>query len=388
MKRPVQIGSAAWAAAGSLSPFDLRNLSSDIDGDAYGLRAILAELTFDITTAVGGGCTGREILEWITNIVLRGTVGVPVQGINAYQLACIQMLEGAFLSAPADIAANLANQRRVVRVIIPYDRPRAPKPDESLPCCQAFKDASLIVTLGAAALNANTTVNSCLVNVIGHVRRQGKVRFPALPHYSAQVGTLQDTLPDGVYDALGIIAPAGGFAAAANLSNIALRAGSEYVIPAIPPGDMLSAYLLDDLMGLGIATQANPAMGGAEDWTNDFASLLMFPLIYQGRVVGGNKQTEMVDSQGSELSVECDGSLAAPVYGMKYYRPNSLANEKRQAETFGADLGSLEVEPEGLGGKTITSGAQAQRPGLRTVPTTVKKVTGPSAGKVKFLVGK
>ena len=150
MRRNLDLGQQAWAGvAGNLAPFDLKTLLSDIDGDAYGLESLLFHITLDLTTGVGGGCTGREILEWFSNLVMRGSVGVPIQGMNAYHLAVVQGgCLGQYSGIPENIAAAAANEIRHVFIVIPFSRSRSPMPDKKLPTAQAFKDATFLINCG------------------------------------------------------------------------------------------------------------------------------------------------------------------------------------------------------------------------------------------------
>lgn len=386
MRRQLDLGNQAWGgAAGALPPFDLRTLLTDVDGDAYGLESLIFELTFDITTGVGGGCTGREILEWIQNMIMRGSVGVPIQGMNAYQLILLQGgCLGIYTGIPADIPAAQANDISVQHIIIPFSRCRARNPDEILPAVQAFKDATVLLNLGGPAINVDTTVNACTVRGFGRVRRQGKVRFPALPNYGSHADTIHCTLPDAQYDGLCMIAPVGGFAAAANLTNIVLRAGSEEIHNAIGPDNVLAAYLLDQTAGFGVA--AAPVMlGGASNWSKGSASVLLFPLIWQNFAIGANKATDQVDSQGSALVLECDGTLVNAQYAYLYYPANTSQNQSRQAQAFGAQMTSLDVITPGFGGQSVESMIVGRKPGLRTLPAQVRSVVGPDAGKLAFV---
>lgn len=386
MRRQLDLGNQAWGgAAGALPPFDLRTLLTDVDGDAYGLESLIFELTFDITTGAGGGCTGREILEWISNLIMRGSVGVPIQGMNAYQLNVLQgACLGVFTGIPDDIPINQVNDISVMHLIIPFARYRSRNPDEVLPAVQAFKDATVLLSLGAPALNANTVINGCTVRGFGRVRRQGKVRFPALPNYGSHADTIHTTLPDAQYDGLCMVAPAGGFAAPANLTNIVLRAGNEEIHNAVGPDNVLAAYLLDQTAGVG-GGAATPLLGGAQNWTKGSAALLMFPLIWQNAAIGANKATDQVDSQGSALVLECDGTLVTAQYAYCYYPPNTAQNQSRQAQAFGAQMSSLDVVTPGIGGQSIESMIVGRKPGLRTLPAQVRAVVGSEAGRLAFI---
>lgn len=389
MFRTLDLGNQVWGgAAGALPPFDLRTMLSDVDGDAYGLQSVIFRIEFDITTGVGGGCTGREIHEWLSNLIFRGSVGVPIQGMNHYQLLILQSgCLGFYTGLHADIAAAQANDISVMYLIFPFERFRKLQPDQELPCVQAFKDATFLINTGVPLINADTTVNAMTVQGYGKVRRQGKVRFPSLPTYGSHADTIHCTLPDAEYDGLAMLAPTGGFAAVANINNVVVRAGDEDIHKSVGPDAVIASYLMDQVAGFGAAV-APFGLGGATDWAKGSADLLMLPLIWQNHMVGTNKATDQVDSQGSALSIECDGTLAAAQYIYCYYEANDVQNQRRQAMTFGAQMSSLDVMTPGLDGKPIPDNVIASKIGARVLTAQVRGVTGPEAGKIKFLTRK
>jgi len=389
MFRNLDIGNQVWGgAAGALPPFDLRTMLNSVNGDAYGLHSLVFKLRFDITTGVGGGCTGREIHEWLTNLVFRGSVGVPIQGMNHYQLMILQSgCLGFHSGLHADIAANQANDISVMYLVFSFERHRAVMPENELPTVQAFKDATFLITTGAPLINANTTVNALTVQGYGRVRRQGKVRFPSLPTFGSHADVIHTTLPDAQYDGLCLVAPTGGFAAAANIGNVVVRAGSEDIHKSVGPDAVIAAYLIDQVTGFGVLA-APFGLGGATDWTKDFASLLFLPLIWQNHMVASNKATDQVDTQASALSIEMDGTLAAAQYAYCYYPSNTAENQKMQAQTFGAQLSSLDIITPDLDGKSIPSDKIANKPGMRILTRQVRGVVGPESGEIKFLTRK
>ncbi len=389
MYRNQNLGTITWSGdAGAMDSIELRNLLHKIDGDAYGVESLTLAVTLDLTTTTGTGCTGREIMEWFSNILLQANIGIPFEGINSYDLMLLQAgTMGLYVGTPADIAASQTNAIRIMYIILPFTKFRSPKPDKPLPCAQALKDATITITGGPEALNAETTVNSVTIRAAGRIRRQGKVRFPSIPRWRSAPKKLHCSLPAGQYEGMLIVAPVGGFVAVANFASVVLRAGSENIHNSLATNLLIAAYLQDQVAGFP-GMQPFLASNNALDWTNDFDKWLGLPIVWQNLISGQNKLTDQVDSGTKALSLQIEGSLDDMRLAYCYYPKNTTENQRNQAETFGADMASLDLFTPNLQGIPIPSASLTDKPGIGVLPVEVRSIVGPGAGDLKYLVRK
>lgn len=377
MKRLVNLGTLDWAAAG-VRNVPLEPIPDEYGDDNYYVAGIVMDCRFDITTGAGGGCTCREIMEWISNIFLRATGHVFCNGINAYQL---QVLVNGIFERHGDvsrggcaaIAASQTNDISHFPVWIDFEQMHAFDGIDSVVLAAMFNDAVLQVQLGQGALNANTTINAMQIRVWASLDRMGELRVPGLlPTVQAYDGVRFERLPAGIYTTLMAGAPADPWAAA-DITMVSLRAAGEHIHSAVEPDALLQEFFRQCELG----TFGTMPLGGY-DWKDQAALCDYLPLIWPQYTDAANRARLAVDSKGSLLHVDMGGAAAAVAYIMKYWTPITPTTSKNVfAKTGVANVDDLLLRRKTFSKSAITAGEIAQAPGLSRLPI---KVVGIKSG--------
>lgn len=367
MDRRYELESRSWIGAGDLV-WPLRGLPQSVNGAPYGVRDISIMVTWDITTGAGGGCDGPELMRWLSNIELTDGSGVTgISGISAYEFYLLRRyLEGVPQSLPDAVPVSQTNVTRTAMFILPCDdEALSPKVAASMAFpASALEGGNLRIRAGVAALNANTTINSCVVSVNIRLRTRGKHVAVNLPQFRAHNDTLGAALPDGVYVACAL---AGPFTAAADIQNITVRAGSRTVHESLQPDTILLGAVQDMTERLGGIT-LEPLLP-VPPWSDRYSTALIFPLIW-GRA-RGMELTELVDTAGGSLKMDIDGTLSSPRYLYHVLPPLSAERVKQQINRAGIILPTVRTEDPALG-RVVAPSVRIRVAGLRAAPLRLK----------------
>jgi len=384
MKPCVDIGAQNWVAAGPLT-FPLQNLRAII-GDRFSrVAALIIDFVFDITTGVGGGCTGREIEEWVSNILLKTKYNSFLPGMNARQHQVLRVLQGFFHDQlfQADIAASQVNDISGLRLVIPFERGEfADGRDLSEPASRLV-DGNLVVVLGAAALNADTTINAVSIKVHAEISRSTSLKAPLFWEDNAIQGMLSgQSLPPGLYSELGICQGA-AFGAAGEITNARIVAGGEEQLASNDPDNVIGQFLFDNpLPGMS-------GLVGGHNWTKDFATLAFFPLLWMKQFMNGESFSDVTDCMGMPLSLDSDGTMT-PVYVFRRYNPDSVKAETDTIRSEGGEPSSARVFTPSKSGGQISSAAKMRTRGATMIPSKITGFTtvagaGPLGSKIPII---
>jgi hypothetical protein len=372
MQRTWNLGTEAWAAAGTLN-VPLKPIPDSYADDTYAVACLTLELQLDVTTGAGGGCTARELMEWVSNIFLKAGDHVVVNGVNAFQMieGFGRLDHGEPLDANiAAIAASQANVQINIPVRIEFENfdDNMDSNDGLVPAA-FFNDAQLQVTLGAAALNANTTINSAALQVSASGHRVPDLNIVKLPTYQAITGDLFEQLPRGIYTALAIVAPSGAFAAA-NITTVNLRADGELIHSNVLPDAVIREFERCKV------DRTDPA--GCTSWSDDASNAVILPLIWPSRHSAANKARYAVDTGSQTLNTDLQGSLTSPVYIMRYYSKKVGADAERYLAAVGVqDPSDVEVKFKTASKRPLSEQEVTEAPGLNLIPA---KVVGTQSG--------
>lgn len=353
----VDLGSEDWSGAGEKT-FYLRGLVKDYDGDAYLIDTLIIKAALDLTTGVGGGCTTREIMEWFSSIFFKTKVHNWCPGANAYQVQLINenQLDAGFSGRPSDLAASQTNSKRNVTIVFKFARRVLKDGREFATQVALIKDGYIKVKMGASdGINSDTTVNSCNLKMYGKIRR-GKADADAYWTINAVDVKLYDTLPDAVYEGL-IVVPATVFALA-DFTNIHVVAGGEDVWGGVGPDAVIASFL----------DSAPTGSLGGNDYSNDYASLDFFPLIFNDTYPQMNPISGCVDTMGDDLILDCDGGLSSICVVFRRFEENTDVQIDKSVKALGGDPRGANVVALGLKGNAIAEGARKRVPGVRALP--------------------
>lgn len=378
MERNVNLGMITWAAAG-IRNVPLEPIPDEYANDNYSVASINLDFRFDITTGAGGGCTTQEMMEWVQNIFLKASDHVFVNGINAWQLqTCLGGISKGGVTdigSVSGIGASQANDISHLHLHIQLQKQRALNGNDFICPAAMFNDATLQLNLGIAALNANSTINACVVKIWAEIDRVGECAMPALPTMQAIQAPLFGRLPSGIYTELLLENPLGGNPwAAADITIVSLMAAGEYIHSAVEPDALLLAFERN-------ADRAT--LVGASDWQDCAASLMYLPLIWPGYNDGTNKLRGLVDTKGGHLILDCKGTLSAPIYIMRYYTALKTEDAHKILTKMGvANPGDTTMKRKTVSKQPITIAEVSAAPGLRAGPV---KVVGTKSGSVLSL---
>jgi len=176
MKRLHDLGVRAWPGAAGTVTFPLQSIPTEYGADSLATAHMLLSIHIDITTGAGGGCTGREILEFFQTLVLKSNLHTWIPGMDLFQYVTL-LLEGGFhtpgVLIPAAIIANQANAIRRLQIPIDFERLEMEDGSQYAVPPEYFDAGQFNVRMGAAAINANTDVNACALSLhVNMIRRQ------------------------------------------------------------------------------------------------------------------------------------------------------------------------------------------------------------------------
>ena len=368
MNRVFPIGLLVWAAAGQVV-LPMLPVPDEFNGDTYRIAKVHALLRLTITCGAGGGCTSKEIMNWVSSIILR-SFGHTFINMNAREsLAHKYYHKGVSLIGgwPALCNANDAGVVRWMWLEWNFSVDDAFSVEDFHVPAKLFNDGSVLWTWGAAALNANTTINTATVTFWASVERKNDVSIPALIEIGSITGpSLQNQLPTGVYTDLFLLDPPAAAFAAANLTQVGIKARGEDIHGSVPVDAVLSAYMSDHYKG--ITDNAGAAIG---PWQDCAGTAWFVPLIWPSSCNNKNKVSQMVDCQGQPLLYDMRGTLTNPLFVYKRYLPQGQADAAKQLMAQGVtDVNALDVKM-----KTASKDApkDATRTGMSILP---RKVTG------------
>lgn len=377
MKRITNLGANVWPGNAGNIPTQLQPIPDGIAGDSYRVSYILLKGRVTATTGAGGGYTAIELLEWLLNInlVAGGHTFTALNGLDLFLMNFYRYPGNAFSFPPA-VAADQTDDVNFFDLWIPFeDRNQFQGTDFVVPAA-FFNDGQLNVHYGGAALNANTTITACTIDIYAMIERKNEVQVPALPLIQSSVHDMFDHLVPGVYSDLFIRKPSDAFAAAANYTSLKVTAAGEDILQSIDPEAALLSYAIDK--GWDLATV------GALSWEEGYASMYFIPLIWQAQNQASNKLGNLVDSMGETLALHFLGSATAP--RLVYRVWSGIDNE--QAKRLLAKIGAanpagviLKRKPASKGDLPgDDGGAKMARvsPGMKVMPLKVAGAVAPS----------
>lgn len=375
MKRIYNLGTIAWNGAGGVHTMHLSPIPDGIHGDQYRVTHFLLHCRADVTTGAGGGYTGAELLEWISNISLKAA-SHSFTNLNGRELFRLLEYRGEEATTlPPNVAANQTNDINYVQLAIPMEDLRAIEPQDYVVPASYFNDGVLNVTLGVPLINANSTMQAFNMDVWAMVERKNEVQIPALPIIAASPTTMFNQLPAGVYSDLFILADKDAFSAAALFNLIILKAAGEDIHGAVTPEAVIKAYCVDRMRDW-------TACGGYS-WEEDYASQKWLPLIWQAFNPNSNRGSQLVDTMGESLSFDFNGTETAPNLVYRYFEGLTDENARRGLAKMGAtDPSAMIVKRKTKSKQPITTQATRVMPGLKVLPA---KVLG---GKTDAALGK
>lgn len=338
MRNMQNIGLIAWAAPGGLTPISMQPIP---DVGAFGryvyVSGIVLKVEMNITTGAGGGVTTRELYEWISRVTLN-VLGRNKCNVNGWDLmwAWAKDCPPGSLQVPAAIVAATAGALRTIWLIIPFFDPRMEDPSGNEIPAGALNESTLQVTLGAALVNANTTMNTCAVTAYAAVCEKDHVTVPSLGLLEAADVERFETLPAGIYSDLFLVAPAGGWVAA-DITSLRIQADDGDVFRATTTDAALACHQL--IRGFGGPLGSANALS----WLANAANMAILTLI-QPEVQGQGELGRCVPALG-KLLLDIQGNAAAihAVY-QRWESADSLSADMFRA--MGAqDPRSLKVKP-------------------------------------------
>lgn len=329
MRNLQNIGMVNWVAPGGNYPVSLQPIP---DVGARGRRTtvsgLVAKFEFDITTGVGGGCTGREILEWILSwgVIILGRQQYNLNGWDS-MLAWNYCTDAGSMQAPDDIIAAQANARRSVFLVDPFYNPRYQAgplgPGANEIAAAMLNEGRCSFRLGTAALNANSTVNACAVTLYAVTDERDHIDIPSLPIWESADIELFETLPAGVYSDLFFVNPSSPWAAA-DLTAIRIQADDGDVYRSTDPDACLAGAMLLRNLGGPLASD------DMDSWEINAANMTFLPVIYPE----ANAAAELgrtVPALG-KLLVACQGAAAGlHAVWCRWESSDSLASDALRA---------------------------------------------------------
>lgn len=375
MRPPVDLGVRNWAAPGGPINFPLLGLKALIGERFSRIATLIADVYFDITTGGGGGVTGREILEWISMMRFSTKYNTFLPGCNAHQNAILRFNQGMFFAGmfPAAIALGQANDISHVKIVIPFEDWRLAEGANLSEPSERLWDGEFSMTLGAALINANTTVNTCQVSLHAEISHSQSLDAPLYWEDNASAGMLSGfAMPPGLFPDVAIVAPAAAFALA-DLTNCRIISAGEGVLNANTPDNVVSQFLFDlpiTSMGAGL---------GGTNWTKAFATLIMFPLIWLKSMQGGVLFRDVVDTLGTPLLFDCDGGLTNPVYVYRRYKADPQRSRDDVVRAAGGEPSGMRITTKGLGGAPMSVAQQSRIQGATLIPGKVAGFTSVQA---------
>ena len=378
MFRNIELGDHAWGGFAQNLTWDLSTIDDEVGADLYSVVEHHLEIEIDITTGAGGGVTARELMEWFSVLLQGGPfVGPVVSQVNLWDLCnYLKEMEGVPEWMFAAVAANQTNDIQQALVVIPYASSLLEFPEENWPLAGMCAKQTLRVHTGAAAVNANTTMNACTIAL---KTRLYKGHSPRLAHprmIQSVDKELRETFEAGTYHGMLAIAPDGGWAAAANIQNVRLLADGAEIHSSLQPDTVIGAYLATAYYEGVQGIAALGAFSGAGSWTKNYDTIEWFPIIWLSPDFRANRMSQLVGSRNG-LLMDSDGTAATLhyVYGMVPLVGSAFA--QRALGAIGADpsvvVVSKEVGPE----------AAVERPSLSAMPFKVDGATNLSrAGRL------
>lgn len=345
------------------------------------LTHLAIEMRLDITTAVGGAVTARELYEFMAalNITI---LGRPLaSSINGYDLHMLLgplgQMSFAMVSEPAAIGAGVANAIRTCRWTIPFADPQFTDPSEGCLPAKLLNEASQIaVQAGAAAIGVLGTVNAAEFTFWALTEDRDSMSIPSLPMYGAADVLRHSTLPGGHYQVLQLIAPAAGFAAA-DLDTISVRGDDGGVINAVGVDGVISAF---------VAQKGAWNFGDAARFEDSPGNHPVIPLVFT-EGPQGTRLSRLVPAMRG-LNLEIMGN-AATVHAAWIRREPTIRVAPDALRTLGAGLvDQIRMAPQAgpAGGRNMNP---VERQGylgrLRVLGATTPDALGQLAGRIKLL---
>lgn len=338
MKSLYNLGGAAWAAPGGVRPFSLQPVPDTGAGGRFKyLTHILVFLRLDITTAVGGAVTVRDLFDFLNQI--NGTIlGRNFVNISGWGLHQINALNAQMfgMPEPAAIGAGVANAIRTVRLMIPFEDMNGINPGEGAIPAQVLNEASqLNFTFGPAAIGTLGTVNAATLTLFAACEDRDNLVTPSLIQIAEADVERFSTLPGGVYSTLVAIAPAAAWAAA---DITALRiVGDDGEVYAGTPTE--AALITAGALRFG-SNYADVA-----SWADGAANMQILPLIFP-ETTGRDPRSRWVSAlRGLQLDIQG----AAALIRMAYIRhePSIRIKPDLMRAVGAADPSGIQVAPSG-----------------------------------------
>lgn len=386
MLRNCAIGAQVWAAGMGQVNIPMLPIPNETSSDTYKTQRIYGKVRMTITCGAGGGCTSREIMDWISNVQIKAMDHIFWIGSMRDNLM-LQLYEEGLHHVHIPAACN-ANDNAVVRYfsfVLNFHHPAAFQPQDFGVPAGAFDDGSIQLTFGAAALNANTTVNSCTVDFWASLERSNDVQAAPLVECGSVDGQLNGyRFASGVYASLFLRDPPAANFAAGDVTLVGVTANGEQIQMNLLPDGVLRSYALDNHCAVpNIAAGAD----GLDLWPDDAADAYFLPLLWLTKDPNLNKITRMIDTKGSDLLVDLRGALATtPHYIYRRYRPQSTSTAFKQLQKAGiGDPSAVDIKPKTASKSQAPTNAP-DRPGVGALP--VKVTQAPTVAAAGKLVGK
>jgi len=378
--RPIQnLETKSWGGSAGDLEWSLQTLKTKLGGVPTAVRAVILRIRWTVNTLTGGGCTGAELMKWVSNITLKDRNGyAPVDGITLYNFVMLQhmALNLPVAPRPADVGANMTNASRFFQATVPFALQSLDHGDDFAIPTALLNGGSLRVRLGGAALNANTTVVSCSITpvIVYHQAATG-LRIPPRVEYRQSTVSPYHSLEPGVY--AGLLLDLSG---APTLVNISLSAAGKELIQSATPAQIFASYQADfGLPGLfpasdGDYTSMFPSIGDYDLLST--LGLPGLPLIWLERNQANNRVTQLVDTGGGPLAVEVDGPTSITLIWCRLDRvTNHRVNEILAA--YEAAPESVIVARRSKEGGIIDKATAATTPGLASVPPKIATIINP-----------
>lgn len=382
MKSTIELGTRAWSAAGSLT-WDFATIDDEVGADILSVSCAILECRLNVTTGAGGGVTGRELMEWLQAILIHGGPFIDpwVTSVNGYDLVTyLRVCEGLTNSIPGDLAAEQQDVDKDFIVIIPTCSQLHERPEEHYPAANAMARQNFKLTLGAAAVNDDTTMNSASFTLSMKLHRGNTVRLAHYRCIESYDKELREQLPASTYHGICWVAPSDSFAAA-DITNVRVIADGLFIHQSLEPDSVLYSYMDDITYGQSFDDGAGTSFAnGGGDWDEEYASVTAFPLIWLSADFRNNRTSQLPGSEDG-LLVDCDGGATTMRYVVGRVPILKSTFAQTQLRQMGADPSSVTVS------RDVTPAQIARRKSLHAVPYVVKGTSNPArAGKISHAV--
>jgi len=361
MKRTIELQTRAWAAAGPLT-WDFSTIDDEVGDELASVKCVILEFRMAFTCGAGGGCTGRELHEWIQSVDITGGPFVKDMcvNVNGWDLPLYLFTMENVLQLLADDADADASYTKVIIIFIPTCSDSHEKPEEHYPPGGAFKRCNLVTMLGGAAVNANTTMTSCEVDVVVKLHRGHTARFAHFRCIRSIDKERQHDFEPGTFHGMCLVNPSPAWAAA-DLTRVRLVADGDVYHQQVTPDAVIESYIED--MGYNEGSAGGGFLGATAQWTwdTDYADLYVFPIIWLSADARQNRTSQLVGSKAGPL-VDLQGAATSFRYVYGFVPPLKSAFTDEMIRELGAEPEALKV------GRTVTPGQVGRRPSLSSVP--------------------